>query len=43
MKNVTGFDLSKLMAGSFGTLGVMHTITMKVMPRDENPNCSDRL
>jgi len=35
MKNVTGFDLSKLMAGSFGTLGVMHTITMKVMPRDE--------
>ncbi|AJD53679.1 glycolate oxidase subunit [Thalassospira xiamenensis M-5 = DSM 17429] len=35
MKNVTGFDLSKLMAGSFGTLSVMHTITMKVMPCDE--------
>tara|TARA_R110000868_G_scaffold97614_2_gene268531 strand:+ start:158858 stop:160117 length:1260 start_codon:yes stop_codon:yes gene_type:complete len=35
MKNVTGFDLSKLMSGSFGTLGVMHTITLKVMPRDE--------
>jgi glycolate oxidase FAD binding subunit len=35
MKNVTGFDLSKLMSGSFGTLGVMHTVTLKVMPRDE--------
>ena len=35
MKNVSGFDLSKLMAGSFGTLGVMHTITMKTMPKDE--------
>ena len=36
MKNVSGFDLSKLMAGSFGTLGVMHTITMKTMPKDES-------
>ncbi|PKR54143.1 FAD-binding protein [Thalassospira marina] len=35
MKNVTGFDLSKLMAGSFGTLAVMHTITLKAMPRPE--------
>ncbi|MDP2698850.1 FAD-binding protein [Thalassospira sp.] len=35
MKNVTGFDLSKLMAGSFGTLGVMHSITIKIMPCDE--------
>ncbi|RCK47666.1 glycolate oxidase [Thalassospira profundimaris] len=35
MKNVTGFDLSKLMAGSFGTLAVMHTITLKAMPQPE--------
>ena len=35
VKNVTGFDLSKLMAGSFGTLAVMTDVTIKVVPRPE--------
>ena len=35
MKNVTGYDLSKLMAGSYGTLAVMHEVTLKTMPRPE--------
>ncbi len=36
MKNVAGFDISRLMCGAMGTLGVLLEVSIKVLPR---PDC----
>ena len=36
MKNVAGYDVSRLMAGAIGTLGVLLEVSLKVLPRPES-------
>lgn len=36
MKNVAGFDASRLMVGAQGTLGVLLDVSLKVLPRPES-------
>ena len=36
VKNVTGYDLPRMLAGSWGTLAAMTDITLKVLPRAED-------
>ena len=36
VKNVTGYDLCKLLSASWGTLAVMTEVTLKVMPKPES-------
>jgi glycolate oxidase FAD binding subunit len=40
VKNVTGFDLCKLLAGSWGTLGILVEVTLKILPQ---ANCEATL
>ena len=36
VKNVTGYDLSKILSGSFGTLTVLTEISIKVLPKPDS-------
>jgi glycolate oxidase FAD binding subunit len=38
VKNVTGYDLSKLISGAFGTLVALTEITLKVLPKKQLSN-----
>jgi len=36
MKNVAGYDISRLMCGALGTLGVVMSITLRLLPKPED-------
>ncbi|MEJ2129437.1 MAG: glycolate oxidase subunit GlcE [Woeseiaceae bacterium] len=36
MKNVAGYDVSRLQAGAMGTLGILTEVTLKVIPKPES-------
>ncbi len=36
VKNVTGYDLSKVLSGSFGTLAILTEVAIKVLPKSES-------
>ncbi|HTH59894.1 MAG TPA: glycolate oxidase subunit GlcE [Paraburkholderia sp.] len=39
MKNVAGYDVSRLMAGSFGCLGLVTEVSLKVLPKPRATAC----
>ncbi|MGC8534765.1 MAG: FAD-binding protein [Rhizomicrobium sp.] len=39
VKNVTGFDISKLMCGSLGILGPLSEVTLRLLPKPEQSAC----